>query len=179
MELFDFFLVIWWCSGGVVWWVGWFLFGVDGVCGEVLVVSGERGRPAFFFLPFPRGAKERDKADQYPYLPNVVRVRLEHPDLVRRVVVVHAHGHVVCPAHHPLLARDKLCGAHREVGHFEGADEGLFVWWLGWWVVVGFGGVSREGRRGWLFFWRHRAPRPLVARKPKTSARTRARLEPV
>jgi hypothetical protein len=73
----------------------------------------------------------RDVAD-------VVPVRLELLDLVHRVVVVDAHGHVVRARDDPLLARDKLGGADGQVRQLERLDERL----LGWrrWG----GGVSRR-----------------------------------
>ncbi len=57
--------------------------------------------------------------------PDVVRVRLEHLDLVHRVVVVDADQHVVRASDDPLLASHELGRPHWQLAHLERLDESL------------------------------------------------------
>ena len=51
--------------------------------------------------------------------PDVVGVRLKRRHLLVRVVVEHAHLHVVRTRHDPVLAGDKLARAHRQLRHLK------------------------------------------------------------
>ena len=57
--------------------------------------------------------------------PDIVRVRLELVDTLERVIVEHAHVHVVTARDDPILARDKLGGSNRQITHFKRFNQRL------------------------------------------------------
>lgn len=55
--------------------------------------------------------------------PHIVRVCLKLVNSLQGVVVVHPHLHVIRARHHPILARHKPGGSHRQVTYLSGCEE--------------------------------------------------------
>ncbi len=59
------------------------------------------------------------------YGSDVVRMRLEGGDFLGGVVVVYSELEVIATAYYPVLSGDEAAGSYRDVGEFEGLDDGL------------------------------------------------------
>ena len=54
------------------------------------------------------------------YATDVIRVCLEHFNLLACVVVVHTDEHIIRSTNNPLLTGDELSGTHGQLGNLQG-----------------------------------------------------------